>query len=248
MISGVEQDDGPVGRLLSRREALTLLGATGGALLAGSFSGEAQSEVAGIVSPSCVVRPEQEDGPYFIDEQLNRSDIRSDPTNGTTKPGVRLALAMSVYEIAGGSCRPVPGALVDLWQCDAFGAYSDVHDPRFNTLGQKFLRGFQVTNATGIARFVTIYPGWYPTRTVHIHFKIRTARGTPQGREFTSQLYFSDTLTDRVYTSPPYAARGQRPTRNVRDILFVESGRQLMLAPTADGDGYSATFGVGLAI
>jgi len=156
----MEHDDRPIGRLLSRRTALALLGATGGALLTSSFSGEAQSEVSGVVSPSCVVRPEQEDGPYFIDEQLNRSDIRSDPTNGTTKPGVRLALTMAVYRVDGGSCKPIPGALVDLWQCDATGTYSDVHDPRFNTLGQKFLRGFQRTDATGTARFVTIYPGW----------------------------------------------------------------------------------------
>jgi hypothetical protein len=88
----MENDDVLVGRVLSRREALALLGAAGGALLMGSFSGAAQSELAGIVSPSCAVRPEQEDGPYFIDEQLNRSDIRSDPTNGAIKPGVPLAL------------------------------------------------------------------------------------------------------------------------------------------------------------
>jgi protocatechuate 3,4-dioxygenase beta subunit len=244
----MENDDVLVGHLLSRREALALLGAAGGALLTGSSSGEAQSELAGIVSPSCAVRPEQEDGPYFIDEQLDRSDIRTDPTNGTIRPGVPLALAIMVYRVDGGGCRPISGALVDLWQCDAFGAYSDVHDGRFNTLGRKFLRGFQRTDATGTARFVTIYPGWYPARTVHIHFKVRTAPGTPQSRTFTSQLYFSDSLTDRVYTSPPYAARGQRPTRNVRDVLFVESGRQLTLEPIAQADGYSATFGVGLAI
>ena len=240
-------DDDPVGRLLSRREALALLGATSGALLAGSISGEAQPQIAGIVSPSCVVRPEQEEGPYFLDEQLNRSDIRSDPTNGTTKPGVPLALAMTVYRIGGGSCVPIPGALVDLWQCDAFGVYSDVRDPLFSTLGQKFLRGFQLTDATGTARFMTIYPGWYPTRTVHMHFKIRTPPESARSHEFISQLYFDDTLTDRVHALPPYASRGRRRVRNIQDSIFLNGGRQLMLAPTAAGNGYSAAFGVSLA-
>ena len=240
-------DDSPVGRLLSRREALALLGASGGALFAGSISGKAQPEIAG-VSPSCVVRPEQEEGPYFVDEQLNRSDIRSDPSNGTTKPGVPLGLAMMVFQIGGGSCRPIPGALVDLWQCDAFGAYSDVRDPLFTTIGQKFLRGFQTTDTTGTARFMTIYPGWYPTRTVHLHFKIRTAPRSARSQQFISQLYCDDTLTDRVYALPPYASRGLRRVRNNRDAVFLNGGRQLMLAPTADGDGYSARFAVGLAV
>src|SRR5437867_510358 len=145
----MEHDDGQVGRLLSRREALALLGATGGALFAGSITTEAQQEIAGIVSPVCVVRPEQEEGPYFLDERLNRSDIRSDPTNDTARPGVPLALAMMVYRVGDGSCTPVPGAVVDLWQCDAFGVYSDAEDPLFSTIGQKFLRGFQLTDATG---------------------------------------------------------------------------------------------------
>jgi protocatechuate 3,4-dioxygenase beta subunit len=244
----MEHDDGRVGRLLSRREALGFLGAAGGALFTGSITGQAQEPFAGIVSPSCVVRPEQEEGPYFLDEQLNRSDIRSDPTNDKAKAGAPLALAIIVSKMGGGGCLPIPGAVVDLWQCDAFGAYSDVKDPLFSTIGQKFLRGFQLTDAAGTARFTTIYPGWYPTRTVHIHFKIRTAPGSGRSHEFTSQLYFDDRLTDRVHASPPYLERGTRRVRNSRDGIFRDGGRQLMLTPTADGDGYSASFAVGLAL
>lgn len=244
----MEHDDGVVGRLLSRREALAVLGATGSALVASAMTGTAQSNDSGIVSPSCIVRPEQEEGPYFLDERLNRSDIRTDPTNGKSKGGAPFALAIMVYQAGAGGCRPLEGAVVDLWQCDADGVYSDVRDPLFSTVGQKFLRGYQLTDATGAAHFTTIYPGWYPTRTVHIHFKIRTSRRTAGGHEFTSQLYFDDKLTDRVHASPPYISRGRRQVTNNRDGIFRSGGRQLMLAPTAEDDGYRAAFSVGLAI
>jgi protocatechuate 3,4-dioxygenase beta subunit len=234
--------------LLSRREALAVLGGTGGALVAGVMTGSAQSTVEGIASPSCIVRPEQEEGPYFLDERLNRSDIRTDPTNNTSKGGAPLALAIMVFQAGAGTCRPLEGAVVDLWQCDADGIYSDVRDPLFSTVGQKFLRGYQLTDTSGTAHFTTIYPGWYPTRTVHIHFKIRTSRRTAGGLEFTSQLYFDDKLTDRVHASPPYISRGRRPVMNNRDSIFRGGGRQLMLAPTAEDDGYRATFNIGLAI
>ena len=67
-----------------------------------------------------------------------------------------------------------PGAVIDVWHCDAAGVYSDVTDPGFDTTGSDFLRGYQVTDESGRAAFTTVYPGWYQGRTVHIHFKIRT--------------------------------------------------------------------------
>jgi protocatechuate 3,4-dioxygenase beta subunit len=137
---------------------------------------------------------------------------------------------------------------VDIWHCDALGVYSDVQDPGFNTIGQKFLRGYQVTDAHGEARFVTIYPGWYPGRTVHIHFKIRTAPVAQRHFEFTSQLYFDDVLTDRVHAAPPYAANGLRTARNQHDGIFRHGGDQLMLAPTVVAEGYAAAFAIGLRL
>jgi protocatechuate 3,4-dioxygenase beta subunit len=243
----MDSDDRPIGRLLSRRDALALLGATGAAVLASSMPGGAQQETGATGGPSCVVRPEQEEGPYFVDERLNRSDIRSDPATGKIKDGVPFALTMAVYRVGNGGCTPLPDAVVDLWHCDAFGAYSDVRDELFDTVGQKFLRGYQRTDHAGNARFVTIYPGWYPIRTVHMHFKIRTDPGSPRGQQFTSQLYFDDALTDRVHSLPPYATRGRRSVMNARDLLFRRQGRQLTLAPAAEGDGYTATFSVALS-
>jgi protocatechuate 3,4-dioxygenase beta subunit len=240
-------EDGHEGQRLSRREVVAFLGATGMVWLAGGslFSRRA---VASTLTPLCVVRPEQTGGPYFVDERLNRSDIRSDPTDGRVRPGTPLALTLQVSRLNAGDCQPLPGAQVDIWHCDALGVYSDVQDPGFNTIGQKFLRGYQVTDARGEARFVTVYPGWYPGRTVHIHFKIRTAPVAQRNFEFTSQLYFDDLLTDRVHAAPPYASQGPHTTRNQHDWIFRRGGDKLMLAPKITTDGYAATFAIGLQL
>ena len=241
------QEDRFVGRLLSRREVVALLGTSGAAwLMAGILN--PRWALPSTLGPSCIVRPEQTEGPYFVDERLNRSDIRSDPADGRVKPGTPLALTLQVSRLSVGDCQPLAGAQVDLWQCDALGVYSDVRDPGFSTIGQKFLRGYQITDARGEARFVTVYPGWYPGRTVHIHFKIRTAPIARRIFEFTSQLYFNDELTDRVHTDQPYAAKGPRTARNQHDRIFRRGGDHLLLAPTATADGYSAMFAIGLQL
>jgi protocatechuate 3,4-dioxygenase beta subunit len=242
----MDRDDVPAGNVLTRREAISFLGISGLALLGGRSLRD--FDLRGPLQPSlaCVVRPEQTEGPYFVDERLNRTDIRSDPTTGARKDGAPLALILAVSSLRGGSCAPLPGAHVDLWHCDADGVYSDVEDPTFNTVGQRFLRGYQITDRNGEARFQTIYPGWYPGRTVHLHFKIRTDPGAARGSVFTSQLYFDDALTSQVHARMPYAARGQRQVRNPHDRIFSRGGDELMLAPAAAGDGYAARFTVAL--
>ncbi|HEY7294231.1 MAG TPA: intradiol ring-cleavage dioxygenase [Dehalococcoidia bacterium] len=203
---------------------------------------------AGQATPTCVVTPQETEGPYFVDEQLNRSDVRSDPTSGEVKDGVPLTLQIVVSQVGADGCGPLAGAVVDIWQCDALGVYSDVNDPGFSTVGQKFLRGSQTTDESGAVQFVTIYPGWYRGRTVHTHFKVRTHPGAASGYEFTSQLYYDDALTDIVHAQPPYAAKGMRDTRNSNDGIYQSGGDQLLLdlQPTADGAGYTATFQVGV--
>ena len=237
-------ENGPVGRLLSRREIVLLLGGSAACLMTGSLI--PRWAIAVVQGPSCVARPEQTEGPYFVDERLNRSDIRTDPTDGRVRPVTPLALTLLVSRLNAGDCQPLPGAQVDIWHCDAMGVYSDVQDPSFNTIGRKFLRGYQVTDVRGEAQFVTVYPGWYPGRTIHIHFKIRTAPVAQRSFEFTSQLYFDDGLTDRVHADQPYASNGQRTARNQHDWIFRRGGERLMLAPTATADGYAASFAIGL--
>jgi protocatechuate 3,4-dioxygenase beta subunit len=196
--------------------------------------------------PTCVVRPAMTEGPYFVDEMLNRADIRSDPSDGSVKEGTPLELTFLVSQIGGNACTPLEGATVDVWHCDALGMYSDVSDPGFKTQGKKFLRGYQVTDAGGMARFQTIYPGWYQGRTVHIHFKIRSSSGSGGAYEFTSQLFFDDALSDKVYTQAPYASKGERTVRNEGDGIYRNGGDQLTLQFTPAAQGYAATFNIGL--
>jgi len=196
--------------------------------------------------PGCVVYPQQTEGPYFIDEELNRSDIRLDPTDSSVKPGVPLKLQFRVSQVSGDTCIPLADAIVDVWHCDASGVYSGVNDRNFNTVGQRFLRGSQLTDANGIAQFITIYPGWYPGRTVHIHFKIRSGTFPGGSYEFTSQLYFDDALSDRIYAEFPYNVRGQRTIRNQSDGIFRNDGDQLILQLTEDGEGYTGRFDMGI--
>jgi len=238
----MDSDDALVGRLLSRREAIALLAAAGGAWAGWGTAGARPPAPPGM----CVARPRLEEGPYFVDERLNRADIRSDPADGSVRAGVPLQLAIHVSRMASTACTPLAGVLVDVWHCDADGIYSDVRDPSFDTTGKKFLRGSQRTDAAGTARFTTIYPGWYHGRTVHIHFKLRGPATDGRSFDFTSQLFFDDAFTDRVFAQPPYASRGPRTVRNERDGIYREGGSQLVLAVTPDGPGYAAAFNIGL--
>ena len=243
----MQNDDEMVGRILSRREVVRLIGAGGAAAM---FGGAAAWPVraGGLQNvaqmPGCVVKPEQTEGPYFVDQQLVRSDIRVEPTTGAAKDGVPLVLALTVFDVSNGQCRPLPGATVDIWHCDAQGVYSGVTDPGFSTSGQKSLRGAQTTDAKGGAQFTTIHPGWYRGRAIHIHFKIRT-QASRSPWEFTSQWYFDEALNDRILADPRYAKPGQRTT-NATDGIFRNGGDKLLLAPAAAGAGYAAAFGIGL--
>jgi protocatechuate 3,4-dioxygenase beta subunit len=260
----VDIDDAQVGRILSRREVLALLGGSGAVLLAACAPGartpasptasaqatraaataSAAASGAATTLPSCIVRPALTEGPYFVDEKLARTDIRSDPSSGTVRPGAPLTLTFLVSRVTGSACAALGGAIVDVWHCDALGVYSDVSDPSFNTKGQKWLRGYQTTDASGRAQFTTIYPGWYQGRAVHIHFKIRPSTGT----EFTSQLFFDDALNTEVFAQAPYSQKGtQGIMRNASDGIFQQSGGKLTLSVTKSGSAYAATFDIGIA-
>lgn len=161
--------------------------------------------------------------------------------------GVPLNLIVKLSQVSsGGACAALTGALVDVWHCDALGLYSDVGAQ--GTLGQKFLRGYQLTDATGEARFTTIYPGWYPGRAVHVHFKVRTSPGSASGLEFTSQMFFDEALTDVVHAQAPYSSKGRRNTTNASDGIYQAGGSQVLFPLAPSGDGYTGTFNVGVRL
>jgi protocatechuate 3,4-dioxygenase beta subunit len=194
--------------------------------------------------PACVVKPQLTEGPYFVDERLDRSDIRTDTSDGSTKDGVALRLAYNVSRLDGTACARLPGAQVDVWHCDAAGLYSD--QAANNTVGKKFLRGYQVTDANGVAQFLTIFPGWYQGRAIHIHFKIRTFQGSSATYEFTSQLFFEDATIAEVLAQPPYKSRGSPDTPNASDGIYRQGGSQLVVKLGREGTGYAGTFDIGL--
>lgn len=239
-----DTDDQMVGRLVSRRRALALFGAASTAAIgAGLLATQNSQAQSSNTLPGCVVRPAVTEGPYFVDERLNRSDIRADTRSGVVKEGIPLNLHFLVSRVGSNACAPLAGVMVDVWHCDAMGVYSDVTDRSFDTRGQNFLRGYQLTDAAGKASFKTIYPGWYQGRAVHIHFKLRL-----NGQEFTSQLFFDDNLSDRVFTLKPYSNKpGVRSPRNSGDSIYRNGGSQLLLEVKGDpNQGFSATFDVGM--
>jgi len=204
--------------------------------------------LASRVTQNCVARPQQTEGPYFRDEMLERTDIRTDPGTGNQSEGIPLEIEFHVSKGEGDDCVPLAEALVDLWQCDALGRYSDVLDSNFDTRGQKFLRGYQITNSEGIAKFLTIYPGWYQGRAVHLHFKIRTSPGSDEGYEFTSQIYFNDSISDEVFLNEPYSSKGQQRVKNGNDGIFRSGGENLLIDLSQSEGKYKGIFNISLQI
>lgn len=188
------------------------------------------------VPASCVLSPRDPAGPYFLETGLNRSDI----TEG--RAGVPLEVRLQLVDVDAG-CEPIPGAALEVWHCDADGIYSgfDVAEGNLaNAGGETFLRGFQETDRNGRVAFQTIYPGWYPIRTIHIH-----AKGLIGGvEEVTTQLYFDQVVNDQVVARPPYDTRGPQPTRNENDVFDI-AGKTFALEER--GDGYVASYLIGIS-
>jgi protocatechuate 3,4-dioxygenase beta subunit len=190
---------------------------------------------------ACAVTRSETAGPFWVDANLHRSDIRPDPSDGSTVPGVPLALAITLLR-ADAECAPAAGARIDVWHCSAAGRYSD--EASNGTSGKHFLRGYQTTDANGAVRFTTIYPGWYPGRTVHVHVRVRTFEGATTTTNFTSQLYFDDATSEQVLAGNAAYDHGTRTTFNTNDVLYRAANQ---LALTSDGGGgYVGTVAIAL--
>jgi protocatechuate 3,4-dioxygenase beta subunit len=236
-------DDPRDERALTRRESLLGLGGiaaaalgAGGAL--GALDGDAQAAgsgpaavVSGLVT--CVLTPELTAGPFILDGDKVRRDIREG------RPGARLELATTVVDVS--TCKPIRGAAVDVWHCDAGGAYSGFAQE--GTEGETFMRGIQRTDRKGVARFTTVYPGWYSGRTVHIHVQVSTGGNVLH----TGQLFFPERLTDAVFRRAPYNRRPNRDTRNAADSIFRNGGARSMLRLARQGSGYVGRITMGIS-
>lgn len=243
----MDNDDRQIGRILTRRELLKLLSASSVVALVGCGTDTTGLPTAtvtapatnipmtsgGIPLPNCVVQPELAEGPFYVDVNLLRPDIREDQV------GLPLDLTVQVVQVGEDGCIPLADALVEIWHCNLEGVYSGVIDRSSDTTGQTWLRGAQMTDADGNATITTIYPGWYPGRCVHIHFKVFPA----ENMVFTSQLYFPDEFNTQVFTRDPYTLRGQPDRVNRDDGLYHDS---LVTTPAEAGDGYTAHFVLGV--
>ncbi|HJZ98160.1 MAG TPA: hypothetical protein VKE70_16735 [Candidatus Solibacter sp.] len=238
-------------QLQSRRATLrTLLGVGGAAFFVPAWN----ETIEAADTLTCVSQtPTVTEGPYWVDEKLFRSDIRTDPSTGVARAGIPLALTINVQNFTGG-CSVLAGAYVDIWHCDARGIYSD--ESSYNpgggtgvvtTTGQKFLRGYQITDANGQVKFTTIYPGWYMGRTIHIHVRVRTYSGSTILSNFVTQIFFDDTVSNTVLATSAYSRSTGRDTTNSNDMVYQTANKERMLA-TVTGDnnnGYAATITIG---
>jgi len=226
---------------LTRRNALVRLGGLSATVVAAAgwrltFPHGGSAEVV-----SCLLSPEQTEGPYYIPDERIRRDITE------RRPGTPLALRLKVVDAA--TCRPLKGALVEIWHCDAGGLYSGFVAASAGGPGgsgptdkKTFLRGGQRSDAGGSVTFRTIYPGWYRGRTVHIHVKVHVGGNVVH----TGQLYFPDSLTDTVYKATPYNRRPGRDTRNTNDGIYAAGGAASTLRLTRSGSGYAGTITMGV--
>lgn len=166
-------------------------------------------------SGSANATPALTEGPYYVAGDFVRSDI----TEG--QAGMPMNLTITVVDT---NCNPIPNATVDIWHANAQGQYSGVTDPREGcaTCGDAtFLRGTQTTNDAGQVTFQTIFPGWYPGRTVHIHVKV-----WQNGQQvLTSQFFVTQTDADTVYATAGY--KGTQDTTNEQDRIAQGAGSGL---------------------
>lgn len=256
-------------RLVTRRGALGALGGIGITVLlaaCGTSSG-ADTTVASAVDTtgaavgvdttdstaavgSIALASELTEGPYYLDLDLVRSDVIEDRT------GAKFAVGLRIVEASTG--KAIEGAAVDIWHCDANGVYSGFQSASTGANGggggapgqssgatddATFLRGTQLSDATGLASFATIYPGWYNGRTVHIHVKVHVGGSVIH----VGQLFFDDSFTDAVYAAnEPYSSRAARNLRNDGDGIFQQGGASSVLVVTKSGDAYAAELAMGV--
>jgi len=221
---------------LTRRGSLVRLGgllatAVGGAGLKIQTSEGAGPAAVASGDVTCVLTPEQTEGPYYIANETLRRNI----TDG--RPGTPLLLRAFVVNAS--TCKPIKGAAVDIWHADAGGVYSGFGQGAAN---RTFMRGIQRTNAKGLALFRTVYPGWYQGRTVHIHVKVHLGGNVVH----TGQLYFPDSVTDAAYRKAPYSRRPGRDTRNAVDAVFRNGGHSSLLRIRRTAAGYTGSITMGV--
>jgi protocatechuate 3,4-dioxygenase beta subunit len=212
---------------MRRRDVLALAGTAGVGAAFGFRHLFAPTSDA--FAASCLLQREVTEGPYYLDLDLVRRNLRGD------RQGTPLTLRFQVVDVA--SCRPINRAAVEIWHADAEGEYSGVAGVPGNGL-----RGVQRTGAGARVRFETIFPGWYRGRTPHIHMKVFAG-----GDEVhTGQVFFRPAVTRAVYAQGAYAARGQQDTANAADMIYRQAGARALMALKRRAGDYTGSMTIGV--
>ncbi len=148
------------------------------------------------------ITPPVPEGPFYKDEKLMRANIIEH------KKGTDIEY---IFKVEDKHCKPVQGAIVDIWQCDADGVYSDFKQE--NTLNETWLRGYQATDKSGECRFTSIFPGWYNGRITHLHAKVHVNGAVL----LTTNLFFDKEVEAEIFKSPLYP-KGPNPIDVLQDI------------------------------
>jgi protocatechuate 3,4-dioxygenase beta subunit len=180
------------------------------------------------IGSTCKVYKESTQGPC-----RSNSFHRQELTEGVVGLPTRLELV-----VVDQNCNPVPDAIVEIWHCSPLGIYSAAKtaepssdigydSSNFGDLNEQFctggdaegeakgwFRGYQKAGSDGRVTFDTLFPGWYPSRTIHIHFMITVGSTTYA----TSQLFFDDSLNDEILADhASYSSNGAKDTTNAAD-------------------------------
>lgn len=229
--------------------------------------GTVSAEVAALFDQAgtCRVTPEEMEGPYWFDVDSVRRDIREDREGSPLRLGLRVQdascapISDAVVEIW--HCDA-------LGSYSGFEAASDAANAPQNLRGgagtagvgdvgtqagpggmgggganrtddETYLRGAQVTDADGVVEFLTVYPGWYTGRAVHVHLKVHLGNTTA----LTTQLYFPDDVNDRAHAVAPYATHTGSRTTNDADMIHHPDNVAAVAETT---EGWAAALTVGL--
>ncbi|KAI1816866.1 Intradiol ring-cleavage dioxygenase [Poronia punctata] len=166
---------------------------------------------------SCVLTPDNANGPYFVYQEQIRTDIVED------KVGIPMHLELQFIDVE--TCEPAT-LLVDTWACDALGVYSGVSAEGEGGLDTTYLRGAQPTDQDGVVSFDTIFPGHYQGRATHQHLIAHVGAETLPNGTYTgghvahlSQLFFDQALRDAVEATAPYNTNTIPLTSNLADLF-----------------------------
>lgn len=196
-----------------------------------------------IQNSTCLLAPETIFGPYGVDGEMIRHDLRED------QAGIDFYLDIGIMDIE--TCEPLEGASASIWACNATGSYASYTgiDPDTSDLldgwskrtdgttdDETFLRGVQVSDSAGMIEFLTKFPGYYVSRSTHIHVAVQAnaSSGVRYDQSTVShvgQLFFDEDLLSEVYAVSPYSAHLEtlNRTTNAEDSVLS----------SASEDGYS---------